>query len=55
MTEPSEQTAIKLEKAILEVLGRPWTPTGISVEKLVFELIDEVKRLRAAVEQRATK
>lgn len=40
------KTAIRLEKAMLEVLGRPWTPTGISVESLVYELIEEVKRLR---------
>lgn len=47
MCEATEHTAIKLEKAMLEVLGRPWTPTGISVESLVYELIDEVRRLRA--------
>lgn len=50
MTEEPTQTAIKLEKAMLEVLGRPWTPAGISVESLVYELLEEVKRLRVQAE-----
>ena len=49
MSDEAVKTAIKLEKAMLEVLGRPWTPAGISVESLVYELIAEVKRLRAEV------
>lgn len=45
-TEPTEQTALMLEKNICAALGKEWRPTGMSVVTLVDELISEYERLR---------
>lgn len=45
VSEQAQQTAIALEKLLCATLGRTWSPTGMSVESLVKDLVNAVNTI----------